>query len=49
MTVGDMLDKISSVEIAEWLGFYRIEADEKRKAHLASDAVSGAKKARRRR
>lgn len=44
-----MLETISSVEIAEWLAFYRIEGDEKRKSQLASEAMSGARKARRRR
>ena len=28
MTVGEVLDRMSSIEVAEWLALYQIEADE---------------------
>lgn len=32
MTVGEMLARISSRELAEWAAFYALEAQEKREA-----------------
>jgi len=28
MTVGDLLDRMSSAELTEWVAFYKLEAEE---------------------
>jgi hypothetical protein len=32
MTVNELLERMSSLELTEWLAFYQIEADEQRRA-----------------
>jgi hypothetical protein len=36
MTVGDMLRRMSSTELTEWIAFYALEAEDDRKAREAS-------------
>lgn len=41
MTVGELLHRISSRELAEWMAYYRIEADDERQRYLAHKAEQG--------
>ncbi len=41
MTVGELLARASSKELAEWQCYFRLEAEERRKAELRARAGSG--------
>jgi hypothetical protein len=43
MTVGEMLKRISSIELTEWIAFYAIEAEDERKAREAAEPFDPSK------
>jgi len=44
MTVGELLDRMSSAELTEWLAFYNLEAEERTHASKVANSRSRMKR-----
>ena len=46
MTVGELLDRISSRELTEWQAYFKVEAQDREERHMIASAESGAERRR---